>query len=154
MSELRIDPKFRDALALIWTQDRGERLKHVRWKRFFDQRELAEKLGVPQQVVSKIENGENVSAEISVRRLLEALTERHFLYVVNGTGAAAYGDIGALERKYKDYRFRIHRANRMKPITPQEEKQLREHAKAVIGEPKQDDGSGKGTYVNQRRLTK
>lgn len=152
--DLRIDPKYRDGLAIIWTQDRGIRLKHARMKWMFDQRELAAKLGVPQQTVSKIENGQPTGTEISVRRLVDAIGERAFLYVLNGTGAVAYSDPHRLEREFKDYRARIHRSNRTQRLTPKEEKQLRTHAQKVIGEPTKDTETDKGDYVNRQRLTK
>jgi DNA-binding XRE family transcriptional regulator len=152
--DLRIDPKYRDGLAIMWTQDRGERLKHARMKMMFDQRELAEKLGVPQQTISKIETGQPTGAEISVRKMVSALGERLFLYVLNGTGAVAIGDPHRLEREFKDYRFRINRANRVQRLKPKEEAALKAHTKRVIGELDESDGSDKESYVYQPKLTK
>lgn len=129
--DLYIDKNYRDWLVPVWSRDRGARLKNARMKLFMDQRELAEKFGVKQQTISKIEQGHLALTDTRLNKIIEALGERLFLYVMTGEGAAGV-ETRTLESNYYEFRYRLNRVNRSHPVSKAEQALIDAHTKHIL----------------------
>lgn len=98
-----LDLRIAEVVTPIFDRHRGRRLEFMRKKLFLDQKQLAERFGVTQQTVSRLERGHIPVARIPVSlagfyRVFGALTS-HILF---GGEEFNYNEINGLYWREKD----------------------------------------------------
>lgn len=83
--------------APLFDFDRGYRLKVVRVKEKMDQRDLAFRLGVSQQYISRIEAGIAVKPLFTLKQLIEVVSYPATTWILTGKNPSRYDPLGRVE---------------------------------------------------------
>jgi DNA-binding XRE family transcriptional regulator len=97
-----------ELLCPMFAPEAGYRMKIMRMKRLLDQTELASRLGVAQQTISRIEKGRlYVCDQITLAKFREVF-EGDVHYILRGTGAERYSTRYISDR-YHEFKYIINR---------------------------------------------
>lgn len=107
----KVPPKTQpidEVLAPMFGPEAGRRFELMRKKRLLDQSQLAEKLGVSQQTISRIETGKLHVCDLLTFAKLRVVFEGDVHFILLGTGAERHS-ANFICQRYHEFKYVINR---------------------------------------------